>query len=82
MGRSAAALCAWLTLVAAVGLLAWLVGVAALVVFALGAIVLLVVFSALQGVYIAVLYRYATEGHAPSGFDRSDLDRAFVVKRR
>jgi hypothetical protein len=82
MGLSAAALCAWLTLVAAVGLLAWLVGAAALVVFAVGAIALLVIFPALEGVYIAVLYRYATEGHAPSGFDRSDLDRAFVVKRR
>jgi len=38
-------------------------------------------FSAMQGVYVAALYRYATEGEAVSGFDRSTLASAFVEKR-
>ena len=77
-----AAVCAWVTLVASVGLLASVVGVMALVVFGLGAILLMIFFSALQGVYVASLYRYATEGLAPSGFDKTLLDRAFAPKGR
>jgi hypothetical protein len=77
-----AAVCAWVTLVAIVGLLASVVGVMALVVFVVGAILLMIVFSALQGVYVASLYRYATEGLPPSGFDKTLLDRAFVPKTR
>jgi len=42
----------------------------------------MVFFSALQGVYVASLYRYATQGLAPSGFDKTLLDRAFVPKKR
>ncbi len=79
---AAAAVCAWLTLIALAGLLAWAVGLAALVVFAAGAIVLVVFFSALQGVYVASLFRYATEGQAAPGFDQTLLDRAFVPKGR
>jgi hypothetical protein len=78
----AAALCAWVTLVAIVGLLATVVGVMALVVFGVGAILLMIFFSALQGVYVASLYRYAIEGQAPSGFDKTLLDHAFVPKGR
>ena len=48
---------------------------------AAGAIALMVFFSALQGVYVASLYRYATEGHSPSGFDSDLLRQAFVPKR-
>lgn len=75
-----AALCAWVTLVAIVGLLASVIGVMALVVFGVGAIFLAMFFSALQGVYVASLYRYATEGLAPSGLDKTLLDHAFVPK--
>ena len=77
-----AAACAWVTLVAIVGLLASVAGMMALVVFGVGAILLMIFFSALQGVYVASLYRYATEGHATSGFDKAQLDQAFVPKRR
>ena len=77
-----AAVCAWVTLVAIVGLLASVVGLMALVVFGVGAIFLMIFFSALQGVYVASLYRYATDGMPPSGFDKTLLDHAFVPKGR
>jgi len=44
-------------------------------------LLLMMFFSAMQGVYVAALYRYATEGEAVSGFDRSTLASAFVEKR-
>jgi hypothetical protein len=75
-----AAQCAFVTLIAVVGLLASVIGTAALVVFGVGAILLLVFFSTLDGIFLASLYRYATEGVVPDGFDRSLLDQAFVVK--
>ena len=75
-----AAFCAWLTLVAIVGLLAYVVGLLALAVFFVGAVLLMIVFSALQGVYVASLYRYAADGQAVSGFDKTLLDQAFVPK--
>jgi hypothetical protein len=49
---------------------------AAFVVFGTGAILLTIVFSALQGIYVAALYRYATEGDAPA-FDKWLLKDAF-----
>ena len=77
-----AAVCAWVTLVALVGLLAYAgTGMMALVVFGAGAVFLMVFFSALQGVYVASLFRYATEGRAPSDFDNNLLSQAFVTKR-
>jgi len=77
-----AAVCAWVTLVAIAGLLAYVgTGIIALVVFGAGAIFLMVFFSALQGVYVASLYRYATEGRLSSGFDANLLGQAFVPKR-
>ncbi len=77
-----ASLCAWLTLIAGVGLFAWAVGPITLLVFAIGAIFLMIFFSALQGVYVASLYRFATEGQATPGFDQALLGQAFVPKRR
>jgi hypothetical protein len=72
----------WATLVAAVGMLAWLAQpILAVIVAVVGAITLLVFFSALQGVYVASLYRYATAGTV-DGFDRDVLANAFVPKRR
>jgi hypothetical protein len=79
-GIGIAAVCAWLTLIAVVGLLASVVGMVALLLFAVGAVFLMIFFSALQGIYIASLYRYATEGHTTSGFDQALLDQAFVPK--
>jgi Family of unknown function (DUF6159) len=76
-----AAFAAWATLIAVTGLLAYVIGVAAVAVFLAGAILLGIFFSALQGIYVASLYRYATEGSVPPGFDRALLDRAFVPKK-
>lgn len=81
LSLGAAALCAWVTLVAVTGLLAYVVGVMAVAVFIVGAIFLMIFFSALQGIYVASLYRYATEGLAPAGFDKALLDTAFVPKK-
>ena len=75
------AVCAWVVLFALVALIAMATGPIAIVVLALGAILLGIFFSALQGIYVASLYRYATEGSVPPGFDRTLLDNAFVPKR-
>jgi hypothetical protein len=82
LGLGAAGLCAWVTLVAITGLLAYVIGVIAVAVFCIGAILLMIFFSALQGVYVASLYRYATEGLVPAGFDKALLDTAFVPKKK
>jgi hypothetical protein len=42
----------------------------------------MIFFSALHGIYVASLYRYATDGVVPAGFDRTLLDSAFVPKTR
>ncbi len=77
-----AAVCAWVTLIASVGLLAWAgLGIAAFAVGAAGAIFLAVLFPALQGVFVASLYQYATQGTTPRGFDAALLSEAFVPKR-
>jgi len=79
----AAAMCAWVTLIAVVGLLAWAgLGVATLGVGVAGAIFLAVLFSALEGVFVASLYQYATRGTTPAGFDPALLSQAFVPKQR
>jgi len=77
----AAALCAWLTLIAISGLAAMAIGVFALPIFFIGAIGLMIFFSALQGVYVASLFRYATEGATAPGLDSSMLAQAFVPKK-
>lgn len=77
----AAAACGWFTLIAITGLLAMAVGVAALAVFFVGAVALMIFFSALQGVYIASLYGFATGG-GTSGLDPSLLRQAFRPKNR
>ncbi|MEO6223320.1 MAG: DUF6159 family protein [Vicinamibacterales bacterium] len=77
-----AAVCSWVTLVAVSGLLAMLIGTPALAVFAMGAVCLMVFFSALQGVYVASLYRYATDGQTAPGFDKAIFEQAFRPKNR
>jgi hypothetical protein len=76
----AASVCAWLTLVAVTGLLSLVIGVAAVAVFAAGALLLMIFFSALQGVYVASLYRFATADAAAGGIDAAILRQAFVPK--
>jgi hypothetical protein len=76
-----AAFCAWITLIAISGLLAMLIGAPALALFAAGAVFLMVFFSTLQGIYVASLYRYATDGEAASGFDKALFEKAFVAKK-
>ena len=78
----AAAVCAWLTLIAVSGLAAMLVGPFALAVFFAGAVFLMIFFSALQGIYVASLYRFATGDRATSGLDSALLGQAFVPKTR
>ena len=81
-GIGVAAFLAWITLVAIVGLIAYLGGgIVALLIGAVGAVLLLIFFAALQGVYVASLYRYATEGKEGSGFDHELMAQAFVPKR-
>ncbi len=77
-----AAFAAWITLLAVTGLLALGIGKPALVFFVPCAILLMIFFSAVQGVYVASLYRYATDGVAPDGFDRHLLASAFMEKER
>ena len=43
---------------------------------------LMVLFSALQGVFVASLFRYASGGGTTPGFDNELLEQAFVPKRR
>ena len=78
----AAAACAWLTLIAITGLTAMAVGAFAIPVFAIGAVGLMIFFSALQGIYVASLYRFATDGGTTTGLDPVLLGQAFVPKQR
>lgn len=78
-----AAMVGWITLVAVAGLIAWAgAGWLALAAFFAGALLLVILTSALQGVYLASLYRYATDGSVPTGFDRDTLAQAFIAKSR
>lgn len=80
-GLGVAGFFAWLALFAVTGVLALLMVPLAIVFFCLGAVGLIVFFSALQGVYVASLFRYATEGGNTTGFDSSLLQSAFVPKK-
>jgi phage-related minor tail protein len=58
---------------------AWLaITLAVLVV--LTAIALAIIQSALAGIYSAALYRYATVGEAPAGFESTGMQGAFAAK--
>jgi hypothetical protein len=76
-----ASFCAWMALSIVTLILFSVVGMPAMLLFGTGAILLMMFFSALQGVYVAALYRYATEGQVVDGFDKSILSHAFVEKR-
>jgi hypothetical protein len=57
----------------------WVVGVV-VAVFALAILAVVLVGSALQGVYTAALYRYATKGLVGQGFAAESLASAFVPR--
>jgi hypothetical protein len=38
------------------------------------------VMSAVRGIFVVALYRYATEGEAPAGFSTGNFKDAFVGK--
>jgi hypothetical protein len=76
-----ASFCAWALLAIVSFVLYSAIGLPALIVFGAGAILLLMFFSTLQGIYLASLYRFATEGDVPQGYDKHLLQSAFVEKR-
>jgi len=76
-----ASLVAWLPLMGIAALVGLTLGAPAGVgLFFAGAIVLSIFFSTLNGIYLATLYRYATEGWVPAGFSGELLQQAFVSK--
>jgi hypothetical protein len=46
-----------------------------------GLLALIILKSAISAIYTAVLYRYATEGNAPQGFEQQQLDLAFSANQ-
>jgi hypothetical protein len=64
----------------AVAMLSWKLAIAVAVLFVIGVLLLGVYQSALSGIYSAALYRYATEGQAPAGFEGMGLQTAFKAK--
>lgn len=57
----------------------WVVGI---VVGVLGVALIIVFFSALQAVFVAALFRYATTGESPEGFDADIVAGAFRPKKK
>jgi O-antigen/teichoic acid export membrane protein len=74
-----AALCSWMTLIA-VAMLLFAVHLApvAIAVGAIGALALAVIFPALDGIFIASLYRFATAGPGSSVPESDALARTFT----
>jgi hypothetical protein len=54
--------------------------IAAAVVLGLALVMVALVQQALAGIYAAALYRYATVGEAPSGFEGGVLEAAYRSK--
>lgn len=54
--------------------------ITAIVAFVVVLLMMILIQAALQGVYAAALYRYATEGEAGQGFDKAMVASAFKVK--
>lgn len=53
-----------------------LICVAALLLWVVSAIL----YGALQGIFVAIMYRYATTGEVPDAIDRSLVEGVFVQK--
>lgn len=58
----------------------FIVFLSALALFILFIAILAVMASAMQGIFVAVLYMYARTGEVPAGFDRTLLSEAFTRK--
>lgn len=79
-GLGVAAFAAWVTLLLLFTGLTWISPLLAVVFFLCAAALLATMYSALQGIYVASLYRYATEGQAPAGFDAALLPQPQLEK--
>jgi len=80
---SLAALCSWVTLVGVVMLLfAAHLAAVAIVVGAVGVLALATIFPALDGIFVAALYRYATAGAGQSGTDVDGVAKTFAPTGR
>lgn len=75
VGMLVLALPVYLLAAAGLGIVAAVIGVA-------GVLGLMVLTSTLQGVYVAALYRYATTGESPTGYDSDTLAGAFINKKK
>jgi hypothetical protein len=86
VGSAGIGIVGFLGFVALAGIVALLavakLALAAVVVAVLGFAMLMVLLSALQAVYVASLYRYATTGEVTAGFDRELLEHAFAAKKQ
>lgn len=80
-GLGLASFFAWLVLVGVCAIIGQFSQAAGFVLFGTGAILLTILFSALNGIYVASLYRYATEGLVAPGFDTWLMKDAFTPKR-
>jgi hypothetical protein len=63
-----------------VAALSWKLAIAVALLFVVGLLLLGVCQAALSGIYSAALYRYATDGRAPTGFEGAGLQGAFRAK--
>jgi hypothetical protein len=63
-----------------VATLSWKLAIAVALLFVVGLLLLGVCQAALSGIYSAALYRYATDGQAPTGFEGAGLQGAFRAK--
>jgi hypothetical protein len=63
-----------------VATLSWKLAIAVALLFVVGLLLLGVCQAALSGIYSAALYRYATDGRAPTGFEGAGLQGAFRAK--
>lgn len=82
VGLGLAAVVVWLLFAACIAAIVavgpvWL----AIGVGAAGGVTLLALFATLEGIYVASLYRYATDGQVPTGFHIGDFRHTFVRRR-
>lgn len=63
-----------------VATVSWKLAIAVALLFVAGVLLLGVYQSALSGIYSAALYRYASDGQAPAGFEGAGLQTAFRSK--
>jgi hypothetical protein len=81
IGLGAASFVAWIGLIVVAGVLIALDPLVGIGIGVAGAIGLVIVFPALQGVYLASLYQYASGSDQLGGFDRDVLASAFQPKK-